>query len=158
MMIPLPVLVWLSNVVFVGIPVAISLMTPSFLVPPSSFAEALLESHKVILVGAVTLSGVALVEVILIALKLGAGDQFNYAKQCVIGGLVLLIALIIGVVCYMLALITGPHRHPDMWQFALDFMILATAVAVALKFKYIDCRISDLEAEKGAVGEQGVAS
>ena len=65
-MVPLPILVWLSNVVFVGIPVAISLMAPSFLVPPASFAEALLECHKVILVGAVTLSGVALVEVIFV--------------------------------------------------------------------------------------------
>ena len=154
-MIPLPILVWLSNVVFVGIPVAIALMTPSFLVPPSSFSEALLECHKVILVGAVTLSGVALVEVILIALKLGAGDQFNHARDCVIGVLVLLIAVIVGVVCYLLALITGAHHPPDIWQFALDLVILGTAIIVALKFKYIDFQISDLEAENAAEQEKG---
>lgn len=149
---PPPVVAWLANVLFVAIPVIASFLTLSFVaVPPSSLWEALFESHKVILVAAVTLSGVALVEVVLLAFRLGA-QNMRHAAACLIGVILLVFALIVGVICYLLALVNAAnpatHQIGDTFvmQLILGLCVLLASVIIALRFKYIDYRISALEA------------
>ena len=148
---PLPVVAWLANVVFVVIPVMFSFMTLTWMIdPPHSFGEGLFEAHKVILVAGVTLAGVAIVEAIVLAAKLAKDDLVAVLA----GGLILFIDAFFGVGLFSAALLYGVREKtydingPLLWQIIMGLIVITVAIYIAIWYKYIDCRISELEAKR----------
>src|SRR5947207_3129127 len=111
--IPIPVVAWLANLVFVAIPIVACLLVLKFVVaPPRSLGEALFESHKVVLVAAVTLSGVTLVEGFLLAVKLGPPAERRNVLLFLVCGMLLLSCLAFSIIFYLLALVNGEIPGP----------------------------------------------
>jgi hypothetical protein len=143
---PVSAVAWLANLVFVAIPVAVCLMAMWFVVrPPKSGWDVLVESHKIILVAAVTLSGVTLIEGFLLAAKLGT-KNVESLRIFVLGGLFLLMALALAVTFFLSVLVYEAYRHvgPDedsfgfILQFIIGLWLLIVPIIIALKFKYLE--------------------
>lgn len=150
---PLPVLIWLPNALFVFLTVTIVFMTLYWMMePPRSRAEAIIEAHKVIIVGGVSLAAVAVVEVISIAPKL---TQHNLSLV-VIGATVLVCDAFFGLGLFAAALVrneriraTNRIDRAAFWQIVCGLLVFGIATSVVVKFKYIDYDISQLAAASG---------
>jgi hypothetical protein len=133
--VPVAILAWLANLVFLGIPVMIVFTTDLSLLP-RTFAVALLESHKIILIGAVTLAGVAVVETIYLSQKFPQATQFY-----LIGVFFLFFTMFAGFLLFQNALAQDEDFQINFSfcaQVALGFILLVFASALAITFKYAE--------------------
>lgn len=140
--VPVPVLVWLPNAFFIVLTVVIIFLTLNWIAdPPRSFAEGIIEAHKVIIVGGVSLAAVAVVEVISIAPKLDP----NYLAVVIIGATVLVCDAFFGLALFTAALVryekiraTNRIDRAAFWQVFCGVLVFGIAICVIVKFKYID--------------------
>jgi hypothetical protein len=143
---PLPVLVWLANAFFVVLTIVIIFMTLHWIVePPRSFAEGIIEAHKVVIVGGVSLAAVAIVEVVSVAPKLTPDNL----AIVVIGVIVLCGDALFGVGLFAAALARSDKiiarkkiDLPAFWQIVLGVLVFVVATIVITKFKFIDISLS----------------
>jgi hypothetical protein len=155
---PGPVVAWLANVLFVVFAVLVAFMTLRLMIaPPRSFDEGLFEAHKIILVGGVTLAGVAIVEAFLLAHKL-TDSNVVFLLWGLLG---LFFDALFGALLFSSALLHGANSHGnaqiDLLQFVLGLVVLIVAVFIALRFKYVECHMSDLARQaKSHSNVQGV--
>lgn len=150
---PLPVLIWLPNVFFVIVAVLIVFLTLyGIMEPPRSRAEAIIEAHKVIIVGGISLAAVAVVEVIAIAPKLTAHNL----SLVLIGATVLVGDAFFGLGLFAAALVRDEKIRTSkgidrgtFWQVVCGLLVFVVAACVIVQFKFIDYNISQLAAASG---------
>jgi hypothetical protein len=143
------VLVWLANPVFVGIPVVVTVIAFLTMRSPQSLAEVILECQKIVLIGGLTLAGVAVVEIILFAVK--RGRSIRNVKFIVMGVLGLLADVIFASGLYLAALLyTAQHHETNEYaeltiELIADLIVLAVAIMIAVRFKYLEQPDEDVE-------------
>jgi hypothetical protein len=130
---------WL-NVIDAVVIIGVVFMTLRLIVnPPRSFAEGWLEAHKVVVVGAVTLCGVALIEVYQFTQLTHELKSQEYVE---ILRAVLYYDAILGT-CLLVAALTGSERVRKnkqidallLSQSALGVLVFGTAVYIASAFR-----------------------
>jgi hypothetical protein len=147
---PAPVVAWLANVIFIALPVAIVALTLQLMVNPArSVGEWLFESHKVVLVGGVALGGVALVEAVVLAAKLGMSSG-EVTVYFLVGVMLLLVDVILGVGLFAGALAYGARQPAG---FALDrslvgqamggVFLLGCAICIAMQYKWLEFLLNE---------------
>jgi hypothetical protein len=145
MEVKMPEIIWLANVALAAIIVTMVFIALKLVVqPPRSAVEGVFEAHKVVVVGGITLAGVAVIEAILLAGKLSNED----ASVVAIGGIVLLTNAFLGLGLFLAAIAgdEGVRNNPRISkklivQLALGLLVFGISVYVAYKYKYIDARI-----------------
>jgi hypothetical protein len=134
--------IWLTNVLFVGAIVAVVFMTLNWIMrPPGSIAEGVLEAHKVVIVAGVNLAGVALIEAALLTPKLPP-DQLSIISNGQIG---LFFDAVFGGCLFIAALsIRRPHVGWSLgFQALFGLVVFGVAASVAYKYESIEYHISE---------------